>query len=420
VTERTVGYYASGRGEGINPSLVTRVRDVYPQFNDLQANGFILKQLREGKTDAQIFSHLQTRMREWEQLQSTLDQWVGDSASETTLQSLLGGKAAAARNIKQAWRNAPLAEEQVQLRSLEVVCDDPLPALTADFSHVNELLLWGRCVTDANIDAVLRTFPKLRGLRINATGGEFTNVPAALNAMPDLTGLSLSSAVPYAVDMSSRLSTLTTLEELSVYSSGYAPLELDVSRMRNLRKLTVLAPSLFQWPAGVLELPHLERLNLKSTGIRTLPDGVFQGHEKLWSGLSLDWSNFVREHFKPAYEYVKNHPEHLVDQEEMVRDYCRGELKRLADGMNEPPVGLFNSFVEQWQGATARFEAVDALSEQYRQLEGQLNDWSARAMQLPMDMKEVLGRSWGGGFHQDLLAQRCIQTLRLDGRCLGA
>lgn len=396
VTERTVGYYASGRGEGINPSLVTRVRDVYPQFNDLQANGFILKQLREGKTDAQIFSHLQTRMREWEQLQSTLDQWVGDSASETTLQSLLGGKAAAARNIKQAWRNAPLAEEQVQLRSLEVVCDDPLPALTADFSHVNELLLWGRCVTDANIDAVLRTFPKLRGLRINATGGEFTNVPAALNAMPDLTGLSLSSAVPYAVDMSSRLSTLTTLEELSVYSSGYAPLELDVSRMRNLRKLTVLAPSLFQWPAGVLELPHLERLNLKSTGIRTLPDGVFQGHEKLWSGLSLDWSNFVREHFKPAYEYVKNHPEHLVDQEEMVRDYCRGELKRLADGMNEPPVGLFNSFVEQWQGATARFEAVDALSEQYRQLEGQLNDWSARAMQLPMDMKEVLGRSWGG------------------------
>ena len=66
VTERRVGYYASGRGQGLNPSLVTRVQDVYPALTDQQANGFILAQLRAGRTDAQIYSLLQARMREWE------------------------------------------------------------------------------------------------------------------------------------------------------------------------------------------------------------------------------------------------------------------------------------------------------------------------------------------------------------------
>jgi hypothetical protein len=64
VTERRVGYYASGRGQGLNPSLVTRVQDVYPALTDQQANGFILAQLRAGRTDAQIYSLLQARMRE--------------------------------------------------------------------------------------------------------------------------------------------------------------------------------------------------------------------------------------------------------------------------------------------------------------------------------------------------------------------
>ena len=398
VAERTLGYYASGRGQGINPSLVTRVRDVYPQLTDQQANGFILKQLREGKTDAQIFNHLQTRLREWQQLETTLDQWVGEPGSESVLRSMPGGKSAAARNIRQAWRNASLADEQPHLRLLEVACDDPLPSLAADFSHVEGLLLWGRCVTDANVDTLLGAFPKLKRLRINSTSDELTNVPNALSTMPDLTSLSLSSAVPYAADMSARLSALTTLEELSVYSSGYAPLTLDVSRMRNLRELKVLAPSLYQWPAGVLELPNLVRLDLRSTGISSLPDGVFQGHEQLWSGLSLDWSHFTRENFKPAYEYVKNHPEHLIDREEMVRDYCKSELNRLADGLYEPSVGLFNNFVEQWKGADERFEAVDALSAQFRELEGRLNDWSGHTMAQNIDMKEVIGRSWAAAF----------------------
>lgn len=394
VTERRVGYYASGRGQGMNPSLVTRVQDVYPVLTDQQANGFILAQLRAGKTDAQIYNLLQARLREWEVLESTLDQWVGEPVPASELQFMLGGKASVAQNIKQCWRNSPLAEEQARYRLLELVCDDPIPPLTVQFSHVSDLYVRGRCITDANADGLLATFPNLKRLRINATGDEFSNVPMALSTLPALKDLNLYAVAPYSADMPARLNRLTTLEALSVSSSGYSPMALDVTGLRELRRLEVLAPAMVEWPAGVFELPRLERLNLKGTGIRTLPDGIFKGHEKLWSGLSLDWSIFLREHFKPAYEYVKNHPLHLVDLEEMVRDYSKGELRRLGEGINDSFEGLFNQFVEQWPSAKARFEAVEALSQEYAVLDRRLDNWSHRAAQSPIDVKEVMGRIW--------------------------
>jgi hypothetical protein len=206
--------------------------------------------------------------------------------------------------------------------------------------------------------------------------------------------LSLYSAARFAADMPSRLGALTTLEELSLYSTWGVPVALDVSRLRNLRLLEVIAPSMDQWPIGVLQLPRLERLNLTGTGIRTLPEGIFEGHEKLWSGLSLDWSNVLRKNFKPAYEYLKRQPQHLVDLEEMVRDYCKGELKRLGEGINDPSAGMFDQFVEQWPDAAARFDAVEALSEQHHQLNQHLNDWSQRARQMPGTAHEIMGRTW--------------------------
>ncbi len=393
VNERLVGYYASGRGQGINPSLAIRVRNVYPALTDQQANGFVLAQLRAGKTDAQIYGLLQTRLREWETLEATLDQWVGEPSPSSALERMLGGKASVAQSLKDSWRNSPLAAEQARFTLLDLTCDEALPSLSADFSHVRDLYVRGRCITDANADALLVNFPRLKRLRINATGNQFSNVPEAIGTMPELTDLSLYSAAPYAVDMPSRLSALTRLEDLTVYCSGFTPIALDVSQLRNLRRLDVLALPMFEWPAGILELPRLERLNLKGTGIRTLPEGIFNGHEKLWSGLSLDWSNVLRENFRPAYEYAKRQSPHLVDLEEMVRDYSKGELRRLGEGINENHEALFNRFVEQWQDAEARYGAIEALSEQHHVLNRNLNDWSYRALKLPTAINEVTGRT---------------------------
>ncbi|MFD2884103.1 hypothetical protein ACFS4T_20885 [Pseudomonas lini] len=102
--------------------------------------------------------------------------------------------------------------------------------------------------------------------------------------------------------------------------------------------------------------------------------------------------------FKPAYEYVKSHPEHLVDREEMVRDYCKGELRRLGEGINESFESMFSQFVQQWQGAETRFEAIEALSQEYSVLDRQLNDWSHRAMQKANSDQRRHGARAGGNY----------------------
>lgn len=85
-----------------------------------------------------------------------------------------------------------------------------------------------------------------------------------------------------------------------------------------------------QWPAYVQKLPLLERLDLALTTIATLPAELYTGYERLWSGLSLDWSMFSYEDFKPAYEHVKNYAgmfgPHLASLDEMVEGFGRGEL----------------------------------------------------------------------------------------------
>ncbi|MBT9263508.1 hypothetical protein KKQ10_01335 [Pseudomonas sp. MG-9] len=388
-----LGYYASGRGQGVNPLLVTRVQDVYPALTDQQAGGFILKQMAAGKSDAQIYELLQRRLREWQALESTLAEWEGGAAPEPMLVSLIGGKSSVVRNLKQSWRSAPLSEYQSAAVRLDIVCDEPLPALPADFSHVRELSVRGRCITDANADALLGAFPELQTLRVNATGGSFSNLPAALQQMPQLTDLTIYSATPLATDMPQRLGQLTRLEALTVCSAGYQPITFDVSRMRRLRKLEIAAYSLLEWPTGALELPDLERLNLRDTGVSTLPQGMLQGHGKLWSGLSLDWSRFSRESFKGAYEYVKTHPEHLIDQEMMLRDYCKGELRRLGEGVNESLESMQNRFFQQWTDAHQRFTAIEALSEQYAALEAQLYEWSHQLSPTQENLLESIHRS---------------------------
>jgi len=424
VRQHGLGYYASGRGEGVNPLLVTRVQDVYPALTDQQAGGFILKQLAAGRTDAQIYEMLQRRLREWQALESTLAQWEGVPSPEPTLQSMIGGKSSVVRSLKQSWRHAPLAESQASAARLDLTCDEPLPELTADFSHVRDLRIRGRCITDANGDALLSRFPRLKALRINGTAETFTNVPTVLQNMPELTDLTLYGAMPYAADMPARLAQLTRLEALSVSTSSYQSLAFDVSGMRNLRSLDIVAYSLFDWPAGALELPALERLNLRDTSISTVPAKLLQGHEKLWSGLSLDWSRFSRENFAGVYEYAKSLPEHLIDRETMVRDYCRGELRRLGEGVHQSTEGIFHRFFEQWPDEQQRFTAINALSDQYAALERELSQWQQRLVVSAESLSELIARSnlahvlkasWRNGLFKRYGATISASTVDLSG-----
>lgn len=375
VSATQIGYPASGRGAEWQTHLIEHVRDVYPQLTDEQVQGFILEQYRAGRDDSAIFELLQSRRREWEQLNATLDEWAGTSTLAPWERSGTDHKFRAAQALKTSWRNA-LSTGVAGADQLSILTYDPLPVLTADFAHVRELSIGGNGLTDANADAFLARFANVQKLSLGERGSLFgtymaheqalTTLPLTVTRMSALTKLKFrSQATVMAADLSTRLRTLTAVEELhlDLRSGAGMPPGLDLAPLRRLKKLKIEAPGLRQWPAYVEQLPELERLDLTQTSIASLPQTLYVGHEKLWAGLSLDWSKFSHDAFKPAYDYVKNYLgqwQHLVDLDSMVRRYCAGELQFLTG-----EAGRINPLPERimslWNTPQTRLKAVEIL-----------------------------------------------------------
>lgn len=395
ISPTLIGYPASGRGEGMMATLVSRVQVVYPQLTDEQANGFILRRMVEDEDEAQIYSLLNNRLREWQALESTLVNWVANEpvGPSAHLFSAIGGKRQAAEAIKACWRNSPLAELP-RFAELNLFVDEPLPLLSADFSHVRILSLGGQGITDATIGRVLEGFDQVETLRLAVSTPRLSGVPVALETLPQLTSLRVVSSFPMGPAEVQRLGGLTRLQHLTLDGPLTASSVLDVSRLVELRSLAITRSIQAVFPTGVFELPHVERLDLRGSIIGSLPAEFFEaGGERYWSGLSLDWSRFTREHFKPAYDYVRGHPRHLMDLEEMVVGYSKGELSRFywpgGEAMDFTSVGaqrnaLFTAFFERWSGHSARFEAVEALSAEHDALSQLLGAWS-RGSDAPME-----------------------------------
>lgn len=364
------GYYASGRGSGLLPSLWVRVMELYP--GPQQAEAFLQQQ--RGRTDQQIFSVLQMRQREWEGLNAALDQWqAGPSGSEAAQ-----GRARFAQAVRDAWRNAPLAAQVPDAARLALVCDAPLPELNTSFAHIRELSVAGSGLTDANADAFLAQFPEVthlsignleRGLEyLSSRTRPLTSVPSAVARLPRLVSLRFSTHAPaLAADFPATLGTLTSLETLHLDYAGFDARSLhalDLSPLRHLRSLRIDAPhALWQWPAYVERLAQLERLDLTHSAIRTLPESLYSGQERLWAGLSLDWAALAPAQFMRAYEYVRNYSGelgHLVDLNQMVSQYCRAELDFMAtlpDLLDPLPA----SFDAAWTTPEARMTAITRL-----------------------------------------------------------
>ncbi|MGS2844192.1 MULTISPECIES: NEL-type E3 ubiquitin ligase domain-containing protein [Pseudomonas] len=375
VNATLIGYPASGRGAGSAPNLLAHVQDLYPQLSDELAHGFLLDQYRAGKDNRAIFELLQSRRREWEQLKATLDEWAGAAAAAPWERSGTNYRFLAAQALKACWRNA-LSTGLAGADQLSILTYDPLPELTADFAHVRELSIGGGGLTDANADAFLARFANVEKLSLGERGSLFgaymeqeqslTTLPLSVTRMSGLKKLKLRTpARVMAADLATRLRSLTAVEELHLDFPGGAgsPLDLDLAPLERLKKLKIEAPGLTQWPAYVERLPELERLDLTQTAIASLPQTLYVGHEKLWAGLSLDWSKFSHEAFKPAYDYVKSYMGewgHLVDLDSMVRRYCAGELQFLtgeAGRLNPLPQRIMSL----WNTPETRLKAVEIL-----------------------------------------------------------
>ncbi|MGY2402430.1 NEL-type E3 ubiquitin ligase domain-containing protein [Pseudomonas sp. SDO5271_S396] len=428
ISAQLIGYPASGGGQLRAPLLESRVRDVYPQLTDGQVNGFILRRMVAGDSEQQIFNLLGNRLREWQNLEGVLDQWVAEQAPQPRDEvfSQWNGRRQAAQAIKDCWRASPLAELP-RFGGLNLFLDEPLPSLDADFSHVRSLSIGGRGISDINIERVLGYFAEVQELTVIVTHPQLRTVPAALAKVPKVSRLHIASNFAFDAEQTARLSTLTGLTELHLDGAVPPGHVLDVSQMQQLRDLKISRSYQAGLPAGVLDLPLLERLDLKGTAISSLPARLYEpGHERLWSGLSLDWSWFAREDFRQAYDYVRSQPMHLLDQEEMVSGYCKGQLQRLArldsGGTYFPPLlgqagELQPLFLQLWPDAAARWSAIEALTAQHDLFVQPLEAWVTNGVSMEViqrnNMAGDLKRSWYQGLLKRYGARQYSTDLEL-------
>ncbi|WP_330211163.1 NEL-type E3 ubiquitin ligase domain-containing protein [Pseudomonas sp. AM4(2022)] len=373
VNELLLGYYASGRGRSVPPVLAGIVRTVYPDLTEAQVGEFLLGHYRAGKSPQEISSLLKELLKERTRLHSTIDHWVNRSAVTHRQYNFLAGEA-----LKRSWRRSPLVGTEAGADALALTLFEALPLLPANFSHVRELSVSGPALHDGNIDGFLRHFPTTEKLSIHSSPHPVTapavplslaNVPEALSEMSGLKQLSITlNARRPAAELPSRLAALTRLEQLELGYFGHQGElldTLDLTPLQQLKKLKIVAPHVsMKWPAYAQKLARLERLDLSKTSIYELPVELYTGHERLWAGLSLDWSKFSYEAFKPAYEHVKNYSgpfgPHLANLDEMVRGYSRGELDLLMGGGGSGTL-MTDAVMRKWNTPQTRMGAVELL-----------------------------------------------------------
>ncbi|WP_438869474.1 NEL-type E3 ubiquitin ligase domain-containing protein [Pseudomonas sp. L1(2025)] len=378
VNDTLVGYYASGRGQ--SASLESHAQALYG-LSDTQAADYIRQLQLQGKNDRAIFNHLQNRQRDYTTLERELDEWVGPHSGTAADVRTYQYRSRLAQQLKNAWRMEPLAGKVNSADCLYISADEHLPPLTVDFSHVRELTVTGTQMNDVAVDTFLARFPNVQTLSIGDAAplpgaiiegaSALTTLPVAVTRLSSLKSLRFgTSAGQLEADFFSRLNTLTSLEALRIEYRGYSGTalnSLDVGTLTQLKRLEINALALTQWPANVENLAHLERLDLSHTLINEIPATLYSGHEQLWAGLSMDWSRFSPEAFKPAYEYVRTYKGklgHLVELHQMVNSYAKGELELLAvnSGLAK---ALREKIITTVQSPEARFAVIEDLRARY-------------------------------------------------------
>ncbi|MBO0494795.1 DUF6543 domain-containing protein [Pseudomonas sp. Marseille-Q1929] len=258
-----------GGGRGIRQLLNTagnalrtpsqRALRLYPRFSEADVGAFITS------LGADVRGGLSRLESEYATLQQDLKTWVranAPQANATAFDRRGGLVRTYADEIERCWRRETLNLEITPASPLE------LPALNADFSHVETLKLCNTPWSEA-AQTFLNNFKQLKLLNIRKSG--LTELPQGLGERSRLTHLRLSEnrirLTPQSVEQLAGLSRLRLLD-LSENPLGLAP---DLSGMPQLSYVFLNKAGLEQWPGGVGELVHLQELNLRDNRLRTIP-----------------------------------------------------------------------------------------------------------------------------------------------------
>lgn len=242
-----------------NDLVHEQVTDLFPLMDEEAVDGFVLTL---GDDVEAGLTHWKTELKT---LTRELDTWVYASGPPRAGRWDVDfpGASDIAREIKNHWRRMNQGPLQLLMRG-----DLELPLLSADFSHVEGLEIYGTGWT-GKADAFLTSFTHVKHLAL--MGCRLTELPGAIGEMHSLTSLNLTgNNLTWSPQTSRMLSNLNDLVTLDLSNSPLGA-ALDFSGMPNLVELNLRDTQIDQWPPGLSALTKLRRVDLSFNRLKAVP-----------------------------------------------------------------------------------------------------------------------------------------------------
>lgn len=272
-------------------ALIRKVQKLYPLMTEPEINTLLDGLGADHLTRA---TAVRQRQRQLETLRGVLKAWRQDDVELRKLPGDLSeyqhSRQQVAGAIEDSWRRLVfLRDERGGGRpgmSLDGMRVGKLPVLPADidFSHVRRLSL--KNMEQGNdLAYFIKHFKALETLELDRN--KLTLLPEAVTSMPGLKLLSLADnqlvLTEHTLVKLAAMHTLRTLN-LSKNPLGATP---DVSKMFDLRLLSVRDTRATELPKGLPRLPHLDRVDLRNNEIATLPQWLFSTPRRFSETINL-------------------------------------------------------------------------------------------------------------------------------------
>jgi len=264
---------------GTQRTLQNRIRHVYPGISEVEL--VAMAQRLEHHPDGAI-TELSRLQLEYTQLESDLGQWMfnpprinpadGSLLSDEQRMAAMRDRQLFARALRRCWRRESQEPQGHPMRFAQPILGD-LPALRADFRHVDHLELTGSGGPGA-VNAFLEKFPGLTAL--NLRDFDLHNLPSRLPTLPLLRQLTLQNcSIILTPENGSLLSSLNELVALDLKGNPLGT-TFDFRAMPYLNHLNLSGTGISEIPPGLLDHPRLTSAWLTDNLITTLPDGLFE------------------------------------------------------------------------------------------------------------------------------------------------
>ena len=281
------------------PSIDTLVHRLYPNLS-LRERARVIATLPTDQATARRV--LVERRNELITLRDDLEVWTVNApgVSQITGQMIppnmhrarVRDRALLSEELERAWRRQTAFDNHYRepnRNGFELTLTRPIledmPAITADFSHISYLCLYGAGPV-TGIDAFLRLFPGLRVLDLR--GFMLDLMPEAIYSMHNLTELHLEGCNIRLTSTS--VAGLAGLENLEYIDLDDNPLDLtpDFSNMPNLSTVYLRHAQLSHFPVSLLGLSELEVIDLRENLITTLPTGLYEAPAFITDAIDLE------------------------------------------------------------------------------------------------------------------------------------